>query len=160
MKFLGSEVAENNNPHARFAMIFSKLETKFENINKSTLRGEPIVNIYARYALLSMRYYMSVHHIHKTHEAPLDSLARKYLKLWLNIQKNGVTDTSIFHPYTLAIKAPFQLYKEAHAGTYAMIRTKGDKLVDHALDSWVERESTWTKKSSTTCDVDLIFKKI
>ena len=45
MKFLGSEVAENNNPHARFAMIFSKLETKLENINKSTLRGEHKVQV-------------------------------------------------------------------------------------------------------------------
>ena len=37
MKFLGSEVAENNNPHARFAMIFSKLETKLENLTKAHL---------------------------------------------------------------------------------------------------------------------------
>ena len=89
MKFLGSEVTENNSPDAMFPMIFSKLETKLENINKSTLRGEHKVNIYARYALPSMPYYMSVHHIHKIHEAQLDSLARIYLKLWLNIQKNG-----------------------------------------------------------------------
>ena len=63
MKFLGSEVTENNSPNAMFAMIFSKLKTKLENINKSTLRGENKVNIFARYALPSMRYYMSVHHI-------------------------------------------------------------------------------------------------
>ena len=157
MKFLGSEVTENNSPNAMFAMIFSKLEIKLENINKSTLRGEHKVNIYARYALPSMRYFMSVHHIHKTHEAQLDSLAR--FKLWLNIQKNGVTDASIFHPYMLAKNAPSQLYKEAHAGTYAMIRTKGDKLVNHALHSRVERESAWTKKSATAPEIDNIFRE-
>ena len=59
----------------------------------------------------------------------------------------------------LAINAPSQLCKEAHAVTYAMIRTKGDKLVNHALDSRVERESAWTKKSSTGCEVDNIFRE-
>ena len=28
MKFLGSEITQNSSPHAMFAMIFSKLETK------------------------------------------------------------------------------------------------------------------------------------
>ena len=99
------------------------------------LRGEYKSNIYVRYALPSLRYFMSVHHIHKTHEEQLDSLARKYLKKWHNIQKNGVSDISIFHPYLLGIKAPSQLYKEAHTGTYTMIRLKGDKIVNQALDS-------------------------
>ena len=73
---------------------------------------------------------MSVHHIHKTHEDQLDSLARKYLKKWYNIQRNGVTDISIFHPYLLGIKAPSEVYKEAHSSTYSMIRLKGDKVVN------------------------------
>ena len=71
----------------------------------------------------------------------MDTLARQYLKKWLGIQTRGVTDASIFHPYMLAIKAPSQLYKEAHAGNMAMIRMKGDPIVNHALDSRVERES-------------------
>ena len=37
MKFLGSELAEDNSPNAIFAKIYSKLERKLENINKSTL---------------------------------------------------------------------------------------------------------------------------
>ena len=84
-----------------------------------SLRGEYKANIYVRYALPSLRYFMSVHHIHKTHEDQLDNIAKKYLKKWYNIQKNGVTDTdiSIFHPYMLGIKTPSQVYKEAHTGT-------------------------------------------
>ena len=157
MKFLGSVVQEDNSPHAMFASLNQKLKTKLENIDKSTLRGEYKSNIYVRYALPSLRYFMSVHHIHKTHEEQLDSLARRYLKKWHNIQKNGVSDISIFHPYLLGIKAPSQLYKEAHTGTYTMIRLKGDKIVNQALDSRLERESSWIKKSSTIVGADKIF---
>ena len=63
-----------------------------------------------------------------------------------------------FHPYMLNIKTPSQLYKEAHAATYAMIRVKGDNIVNLALDSRIERESTWTKKTSIVCESDRIFK--
>ena len=79
----------------------------------------------------------------------LDNMGRQYLKLWLRIPKHGVTDASIFHPYMLNIKTPSKLYKEAQALTYAIIRIKGDNIVNHALDSRIERESIWTKKYST-----------
>ena len=157
MKFLGSEVQKDNSPHAMFAVLSQKLKSKLENIDKCSLRGEYKANIYVRYALPSLRYFMSVHHIHKTHEEQLDSLARKYLKKWYNIQKNGVTDISIFHPYLLGIKAPSQIYKEAHTSTYAMMRLKGDEIVNQAIDSRLERESMWVKKSSTIVQADCIF---
>lgn len=113
--------------------------------------------IYSRYALPSMRYFMSVHHIHKTHMEELDNMARKYLKLWLSIPSRGATDASIFHPHMLNIKAPSTMYTEAHAGNYTLMRMKGDKLVNHALDSRLERESEWRGKSSTIVAVDRIF---
>ena len=92
-----------------------------EKINKNTLRGEYKQKIYSQCALSSMRYFMSVHYINKTHIDKLDSLVRKYLKLWLRIPKNGVNDSLMFHPYMSNVKAPSQLYKGAHASTYAMI---------------------------------------
>ena len=104
-----------------------------------------------------MRYYLSIHNMHKTHEDKLDSLARGYLKIWFNIQKNGVSDSSIFHPYMLGMKAPSQMYKEAHAGVHTMIRMKGDEVVNHALDSRIEREPRWTRKSSTICEARKIL---
>ena len=120
MKFLGSVVAGENNPSAMFASLQAKLKQKLENIDKSTLRGEYKVNIYSRYALPSLRFFFSVHQLHKTHEEKLDSMTRLFLKKWLNIQKHGVTDAAIFHPYMLKIKAPSQLYQKAHAGNYAI----------------------------------------
>jgi hypothetical protein len=143
-----------------FASLLSKLKTKLENIDKSTIRGEYKCNIYSRYALPSLRYYFSVHHLHQTHEDQLDALARSYLKKWLGVQKHGVTDTAIFHPFMLSIKTPSQMYKEAHAGNYAMIRTKGDEVVNHALDSRLEREAAWTKKHSTTVQVHKMWQNI
>ena len=57
----------------------------------------------------------------------------------------------------LSVKAPSQLYKETHASSYAMLRMKGDIVVNQALDSRLEREGTWTKKSSTVCQSDKIY---
>ena len=142
-----------------FAFLNSKLKAKLENIDSSTLRGEYKVNIYSRFALPSIRFYFSVHQIHKTHMSKLDDMARKYLKKWLGIQTNGVTDVSIFHPYMLNIKTPSNLYLEAHAGSYASIRLKGDEIVNHALNTRLERESKWSKKFSTIKTVDKIFKE-
>jgi hypothetical protein len=159
MKFLGSEVTGDITPHAMFVFLSSKLSTKLDNIDKSTLRGEYKLNIYRRFALPSIRFYFSVHHIHKTHMNELDGLVRKYIKKWLGIQTNGVSDTSIFHPYMLGVKMPSQLYIEAHAGTYSTIRLKGDTLVNHALDSRLERESEWTRKFSTIKTVHDIFQE-
>ena len=157
LKFLGSEVCGVNTPSAMFASLFEKLKEKLENIEKSTLRGEYKVKIYSRYAIPSLRFYFSVHQIHQGHEDKLDTLARSYLKKWLGIQKHGVTDTAIFHPYMLNIKTPSQVYNEAHAGTYAIVRSKGDVIVNHALDSRLERESAWTRKHSTTVSMQQMW---
>ena len=115
------------------------------------------MKIYARCALLYMRYHLSVHDIHKTHLDKLDNMARKYLKKWLNIPSHGASDISIFHPYALGLKTPSQLYLEAHAGNYTMMRLKGDQTINHTLDSRLERESAWISKSSTITFCDQIL---
>ena len=58
----------------------------------------------------------------------------------------------------LNIKAPSRVYNEAHAGTYAIVRAKGDKLVNHALDSRLERESSWSRKHSTVVSMQEMWK--
>ena len=121
MKFLGSEVTGENTPNVMSAFLETKLKTKLENIDSCTLRGEYKLNIYSRYALPSIRFFFSVHHIHKTHMDKLDNIARKFLKKWLNIQTKGVSHTSMFHPYMLGLKTPSHIYKEAHAETYVAI---------------------------------------
>ena len=104
-----------------------------------------------------MKYFLSIHHIHKTHEDQLVDIARKYIKTWLDIQTHGVTSASIFHPYMLGVKAPSQLYKEAHAGNLTTIRSKGDEIVNGMIDSRIEKESAWTRKSSTTTQMQTLW---
>ena len=135
MTFLCSEVAGVNSPSEMADQITLKLRNKLENIDRSTLRGEFKANIYSRYALPSMRYYLNVHQLHKCHMEKIDMVAKTFLKNWLGIQKHGMTDTAIFHPYMLGLKTPSQFYLEAHASTFAMIKTKGDPLVNHAVNS-------------------------
>ena len=59
----------------------------------------------------------------------------------------------------LNVKSPSQLYKEAHAGNYAMMRSKGDEVVNHMLDSRLERESGWAKKFSTTSHMHTLWQE-
>ena len=75
-----------------------------------------------------MRYYFPIHQINETHMQKLDLVANKYIKIWPGVQKHGVSDLGIFHTYILCTKMPSQLYKEAHAGNFATIRTKGDSV--------------------------------
>ena len=158
LKFLGSQITALNKPSEMFQFLYDKLENKMKNIDDSKLRGEFKLNIYCRYALPSLRYHFSVHDVHKTHLDKLDSLVKKFIKRWLNIPSRGALDISIFHPYLLNIKTPSHLYKEAHAGNYALMRIKGDATVNLALDSRLERESQWTTKYSTICESDQILK--
>ena len=157
LKFLGSQITSLNKPQDMFQFLFDKLEKKLMNIDESNLRGEYKLNIYSRYALPSLRYHFSVHNIHKTHLEKLDSLAKKFLKKWLNIPTRGATDIALFHPYLLNIKTPSHLYKEGHAGNYALMRVKGDSSVNLALDSRLEREQQWTNKSSTISESHELF---
>ena len=49
----------------------------------------------------------------------------------------------------LNVKQPSQLYFEGDMGNYTMMRMKGNKLVNAALDSQLERESRLAQKSYT-----------
>ena len=119
------------------------------NIDHSAVRGEHKLAIYERHALPSLRYHLSIHDMHKTHLTELDNIAKKYLKKWLNFPTRGVTDAGIFHPYLLNVKQPSQIYHEGHTGNLALMKMKGDKTVQTCIQSKLERESSWIKKSST-----------
>ena len=48
---------------------------------------------------------------------------------------------------------------EGHAGNYTLMRIKGDQIVNHTLDSRLERESSWTTKSSTIVQCHRLLEK-
>ena len=96
-----------------------------------------------------MRFHLSIHDLHETHLKKLDNIAKKYLKKWLKFPTRGVTDVGIFHPYLLNVKQPSQVYLEGHASNMLLMRMKGDITVNACIESKLERESKWSKKSST-----------
>ena len=62
---------------------------------------------------------------------------------------NSVTHAGIYHPYLLKVKEPSQLYSEGHVSNLVLMRMKGDQTVNACLDSKIEREENWSRKSSS-----------
>ena len=85
---------------------------------------------------------------------------KKYLKNWLKYPTRGVTDIGIFHPYMLNVKQPSQVYLEGHASNIAIMRLKGDSVVNTCLDSKIKREAKWKKKSSISVKCDQIVAQL
>ena len=159
-KFLGSLITYSNNPKDFFEYFKEVLEKKMSNIEASKVRGEHKLAIYERYALPSLRYHLSVHDMHNTHLDLLDNVVKKYLKIWLNFPSRGVTHAGIYHPYLLRVKEPSQLYAEGHASNLVLMRMKGDETVNACIDSKIEREGNWSRKSSTIVKSQDIIAKL
>ena len=159
-KFLGSTVTHRNTPADHFNFLNSKLEKKLSNLDSTEVRGEFKAAVYQRYILPSMRFYLSVHNIHQTHLMALDHLAKGFLKKWLGFPAKGVSDLAIFHPKILGFKRPSQVYKEGHVSNHIQSRLTSDHVTKEALKSRLEREQTWTKKSSTIKECEEIFQQL
>ena len=159
-KFLGSLVTYTNTTKEYFEHFYKVFEEKLINIDQSRVRGEHKLAIYERHALPSMRYHLSIHDMHETHLTELDNIAKKYLKKWLSFPTRGVTDVGIFHPYLLNVKQPSHIYHEGHTGNLILMKFKGDKTVEACIQSKLERESKWKKKSSTIVKSNLTIAKI
>ena len=159
-KFLGSMITYTNTPQEYFEQLYKVLSDKLENIEASKVRGEHKLAVYERYSLPSMRYHLSIHQLHDAHLVKLDHLSKTYLKRWLNFPKRGVSDIGIFHPYLLKVKQPSQIYLEGHTSNMLLMRMKGDATVNTCIDSRLEREGKWKKKSSTTVKSDKILVKL
>ena len=159
-KFLGSLVTYSNTPKEYFEHFHKLLEIKLKNIDVSKVRGQHQLAVYKRYALPSLRFHFSIHDMHKTHLEKLDNLAKKYIKKWLHFPTHGVTDVGIFHPYLLKVKQPSQIYKEGHAGNVTLMKLKGDNTVNTCLNSKLNREAHWKKKSSTAVECNTIFESL
>ena len=95
-----------------------------------------------------MRYFMSVHQVNNPHQ-----------ESWLAIPARGATDSSIFHPNMLSAKTPSMIYKEATLNNYTLMRLKWDTIVNHVLDSRLEKETVWKRKKSSIVEDSSIFTK-
>ena len=59
----------------------------------------------------------------------------------------------------LGAKTPSMIYKEASLNNYTLMRLKGDTIVNHVLNSRLERESNWKRKKSTIVEANTIYSK-
>ena len=159
-KFLGATVTYTNTAKEYYKQFHDILSNKLKNIDNSKVRGEHKLAIYERYALPSMRYHLSIHDLNKTHLDGLDKVARTFIKKWLNFPTRGVTDVGIFHPYLLNVKQPSQTYYEGHASNMLLMKTNGDNTVNACIESKLEREIQWTRKSSTAVSCDNIVAQV
>ena len=114
-KQLGMFITFDNSRSDKLDFIRSKLESKLKNLNECTqIRGEYKLKIFEIYLLASIRYIISIHNLTTSHLSILDTLALKYLKLWIGFPSRRVTNVSITHQHGLNVKLPTTLYLEAH----------------------------------------------
>ena len=92
---------------------------------------------------------MCVHTLSKTHIEALDTMTDGYVKNWLGIPSRGANIALAHLPQGMAIPRFSDMYWKANCSAYSRSRCLGDELVNHALDSTLERESKWTTKQST-----------
>ncbi len=59
-----------------------------------------------------------------------------------------------------AIKTVKELYVETHAIAFASTTIKGNSLVNHDLDSKIDRENTWSHKQSDVILSTVIFEEV
>ena len=87
-------------------------------------------------------------------------MARTFIKQWLNYPTRGVTYIGIFHPYMLKVKQFYHIYLEGHAGNFALMRLKGDNIVNKCIDSKLDREKQWKKKKINSGEVQQNYENL
>ena len=158
-KFLGSLITFRNKSSDIFEYLSTKISTALENINSSVIRPEYKIQVYMRYFLPSLRYHLTVNDLCASHLQALDAMCNRYLKMWFGIPRPG-TLAFIFMPNGLSIRSISDLYLECHTMAHLSMRNKSDELVNHCIDSRLERERKWTRKKSVTVRCEQIFNDV
>ena len=123
------------------------------------VRPEYKIQAYIRYFLPSLRYHLTVNDLCASHLQALDAMCNRYLKMWFGIPRPG-TLAFIFMPNGLSIRSISDLYLECHTMAHLSMRNKSDELVNHCIDSRLERERKWTRKKSVTVRCEQIFNDV
>ena len=148
-----------NNPANHLVVLKEKITKKLVNLDKTLVRGEYKLAVYTRYLLPSLRYHLTVHTVHKSHLDELDFIAQRYLKKWLGIPSRGATAAGLFSPHLLNVKPVSQVYLEGHLSAFVNSTLVADEDTKQALVGAIERESGWTRKSSTVCECNSILEE-
>ncbi len=109
--------------------------------------------MYNKYLLPASRFILTIHELSATNLTKLEALTHKFLKKWSGLSRSA--SISMLHlDQLMSIQSITQLYHQCHTNVYVSTRMKGDKLVNYALHSKLEREGQWTHKKSTVVASD------
>ena len=158
-KFLGSFITFSGKQNDIYEIVSKFISERIDNIDNLLIRGEYKLRMYNEYLIPASRFLLSVHTLSSTSINKLESLTRRKIKTWLNLPRCATP--SVLHVENLLeIKSIREVYMCAQAGAYISSRTKADAKVNNALDSRLEREKQWTRKSSTIVKCDNLVKDI
>jgi hypothetical protein len=128
--------------------LYGRDITALKSIDTTNIRDEYKVKIFSRYLVPSLSFFLSVHDLTATDLGKLDALAVKYLKSWLGLVRPA-TVGFLFHSKIFAFQSFSDVYSIAHITTHARLSKSADRAVRAALLNRVERESDWSRRTST-----------
>ena len=158
-KYLGAVITKNLTSSDIHEYLSSKLEKSLKNIDSSLIRNEYKLKVYSRYLLSSLRFDLTVNDMTYTHCKSLDMLSNRFLKKWCGLPRPG-TLAFVHMPNGLAIPSISDLYTQCHTLSYISMREKVDDLVNHCLDSQLDRESKWVRKKSIIVKSDEVYSSV
>ena len=127
-----------------------------ENIDKAMVRNEYKLWIYSHYFLPSKQFLLTVHTLTQTQLKLLDTLTDKAIKRWAGVPRSA-TNVLIHSKEGMDIKSISQLYTETHTVSHVRTRLNGDPSVNKAINCTVNRESSWSTKTSTAVECEGTF---
>ncbi len=145
-KFLGSYITFFGKTSEVFEIIKSKLCDMMDNIDSVNIRGEFKTRVYTQYGQPSLRYILSVHSLTDTQLKELDNIQTRTLNQWLKIPKHGANRSGLYCGKGLGFKLVSELYFECRTMCLASSLVRADHRVQVALESKLQRESSWSRK--------------
>ena len=140
-------------------MINDKFDNGLKNIDHSPVRDEFKIAIFGRYFMPSMRFCLTVHELTKSNLALLDRRTDIHLKKWLGVPKHGANIALVHMHNGLNIPRVSDIYHTSHCLAYSRTRVMGDSTTNRALDLKIQRETSWTKKTSTAILCDKVHQR-
>ncbi len=149
-KFLGSTITFSGKQQETYNVIYEHLTSRMKHIDCMEIRSEYKLKIYKDYLLPATRFILTVHELTKTNLRRLDTHVNQYLKKWSGLPRSA-TPAILHTDQFYSIKSIQELYEECHTIAYTSTKIKGDDIVNHALDTKLQREQSWSSKHSTIC---------
>ena len=155
-KFLGKVISFSGKSIDNYNLIKENFTKQLKNLDNTKIRNEYKLWIYKNYFLPSKRFLLTVHELTSSYLKMLDTQTFQFVKKWAGLPKcasNTIFTTNV----ALDIPSITQLYTETHCLNHATTRIKGDKIVNQALNSKLQRESNCKRNKSVAIGVEEFY---